>query len=193
MAEVGSTFVLEVGAVAPDFELKDGEGNLFSLSDVKGKRGTLVMFVCNHCPFVVHLAKEVGAMAGEMKDWGVSAVAINSNDVANYPADSPEKMVEFARESGWGFPYLYDETQEVAKAYSAACTPDFFLFDGEGALYYAGQFDDSRPGNGLPVDGKDLKLAIRGLIENAPPETGTKPATGCNIKWKAGNAPAYFG
>jgi len=193
MAEVGSTFVLAPGEMAPDFCLEDGEGREFSLSGLKGKRGTLVMFVCNHCPFVVHLAKEVGAMAGEMKDWGVSAVAINSNDVAKYPADSPEKMVEFAKASGWDFPYLYDETQEVAKAFSAACTPDFFLLDGDGKLFYAGQFDDSRPGNDEAVDGRDLKLAIRELLEDGQPVTATKPATGCNIKWKAGNEPAYFG
>jgi len=176
MAEVGSTFVLAPGEEGPDFDLKDGKGDSFSLKDVMGDKGTLVMFVCNHCPFVVHLAKEVGVMAGEMKDWGVSAVAINSNE-----------------ESGWDFPYLYDEDQSVARSYSAACTPDFFLLDGKGTLFYAGQFDDSRPGNGGVVDGKDLKLAIRDLLEGGSPVTATKPATGCNIKWKAGNEPEYFG
>lgn len=193
MAEVPSTFTLQPGQVAPEFCLPDGAGELFSLDDIKGSRGTLVMFVCNHCPFVIHLAKEVGQMAAEMRDWGVHAVAINANDVARYPQDAPEKMLEFAREFGWEFPYLYDESQEVAKSYFAACTPDFFLLDADNRMYYAGQFDDSRPKNDLPVDGRDLKLAIRQLLEDGPAVTETRPATGCNIKWKEGNAPDYFG
>lgn len=193
MAEVPSTFTLKAGDKAPEFSLPDGSGQEFTLSQVLGKKGTLVMFACNHCPFVIHLAKQVGEMAAEMKGWGVNVVAISSNDVENYPQDGPEKMVEFAKEYGWDFPYLYDESQEVAHAYSAACTPDFFLLDKEGCVFYAGQYDDSRPKNDLPIDGRDLKLAIRQLLEDGAPILETKPATGCNIKWKAGNEPAYFG
>ncbi|SHJ81567.1 Peroxiredoxin [Rubritalea squalenifaciens DSM 18772] len=193
MAEVPSTFTLEAGQKAPGFELPDAQGAMHSLESVMGKKGTLVIFACNHCPFVIHLAKEVGAMAAEMKDWGVSTVAISANDIEKYPQDAPDKMAEFAKEYGWDFPYLYDESQGVAKSYYAACTPDFFLLDGDGCLYYAGQFDDSRPKNSLPVDGKDLKIAIRDLLEDAPASTATRPATGCNIKWKPGNEPSYFG
>lgn len=193
MSEVPSTFTLQAGDKAPEFNLPDGSGKMHVFADMLGKKGTLVMFACNHCPFVVHLAKQVGQMAAEMGDWGVNVVAVNSNDVANYPQDSPEKMVEFAKESGWGFPYLYDETQEVAKAYHAACTPDFFLLDSDGCLFYAGQYDASRPGNNELIDGRDIKLAIRQIIEDGPPILDTKPATGCNIKWKSGNEPAYFG
>lgn len=193
MSEVPSTFTLAPGQEAPGFTLPDGSGKMFALDDIKGSRGTLVMFVCNHCPYVIHLARQIGEMAAEMKPWGVHTVAICANDVANYPQDSPEKMVEFAREYGWEFPYLYDESQEVAKSYFAACTPDFFLLDSDNRMFYAGQFDDSRPKNNHPVDGRDLKLAIRQLLEDGPAVTDTKPATGCNIKWKPGNAPGYFG
>ncbi|WP_018968884.1 thioredoxin family protein [Rubritalea marina] len=192
MAEVPSTFTLEAGAQAPDFSLPNGAGELVALAEHLGSKGTLVMFVCNHCPFVVHLAKQVGEMAAEMKSWGMNTIAISSNDVEHYPQDSPEKMLEFAQQFGWDFPYLYDESQEVAHAYSAACTPDFFLLDKRGCLFYAGQYDDSRPNNDLAIDGRDLKLAIRQLLEDGEPVTETKPATGCNIKWKPGNEPAYF-
>lgn len=193
MAEVPSTFTLQAGDKAPDFTLPDGSGKEFSLAELLGKKGTLVMFGCNHCPFVIHLAKQVGEMASEMKGWGMNTVVISSNDVENYPQDAPAKMVEFAQEYGWDFPYLYDESQEVAHAYHAACTPDFFLLDADGCLFYAGQYDDSRPKNDLPIDGRDLKLAIRQLIEDGAPILETKPATGCNIKWKLGNEPSYFG
>jgi peroxiredoxin len=193
MAEVGSTFTMTAGEKAPDFTLPNGAGLEFSLSASLGKKGTLVMFVCNHCPFVVHLAKQVGAMAAEMQGWGIKTIAISSNDVENYPQDGPEKMLEFAQESGWNFPYLYDESQEVAKSYHAACTPDFFLLDSDGCLFYAGQYDDSRPGNNELIDGRDLKLAIRQLLEDGTPIRDTKPATGCNVKWKPGNEPDYFG
>ncbi|MGJ8671627.1 thioredoxin family protein [Rubritalea sp.] len=193
MAEVPSTFTLQAGDKAPDFTLPDGAGKDFSLAELLGRKGTLVMFGCNHCPFVIHLAKQVGEMATEMKGWGVNVVVINSNDVENYPQDSPEKMVEFAKQYGWSFPYLYDESQEVAHAFHAACTPDFFLLDKDGCLFYAGQYDDSRPKNDLLIDGRDLKLAIRQLIEDGAPILETKPATGCNIKWKPGNEPSYFG
>ncbi|MFD2160678.1 thioredoxin family protein [Rubritalea tangerina] len=193
MAEVPSTFTLQAGDKAPEFTLPNPAGEEYSLGDLLGKKGTMVMFVCNHCPFVVHLAKQVGEMAAEMEAWGVNTVAISSNDIEKYPQDSPEKMVKFAQEYGWNFPYLYDESQEVAKSYHAACTPDFFLLDKDGCLFYAGQFDDSRPKNDLAIDGRDLKIAIRQLIEGGSPILETKPATGCNIKWKPGNEPAYFG
>lgn len=192
MAEVPSTFVLKPGDLAPDFTLPNGSGKLVSLSDQLGEKGTLVAFVCNHCPFVVHLAKELGELAGDVSHLGVNTVAISSNDVQNYPQDSPEKMILFAQQNGWEFPYLYDESQSVAHSYSAACTPDFFLLDGEGKLFYAGQFDPSRPNNSVEVDGSDLRAAVAALVagEAAP---NAMPATGCNIKWKAGNEPAYFG
>lgn len=193
MAEVGSTFTLAPGDKGPDFKLPNGHGTLHKLDDLRGKKGTLIIFACNHCPFVIHLAKQVGEMAEEMKDWGVATVAISSNDVANYPQDAPEKMLEFAAQYGWNFPYLYDESQQVAKSYCAACTPDFFLLDAVGELFYAGQFDDSRPRNNELIDGRDLKIAIRQLLEGGAAVTDTKPATGCNIKWKQGNEPAYFG
>ena len=184
---------MTAGAKAPEFTLPNGEGIEFSLAENLGKKGTLVMFACNHCPFVIHLAKQVGEMAAEMKAWGVNVIAISSNDVENYPQDGPDKMLEFAKQYGWNFPYLYDESQEVAKSYHAACTPDFFLLDSDGCLFYAGQYDDSRPKNNKLIDGRDLKLAIRQLIEDGAPILDTKPATGCNIKWKLGNEPEYFG
>lgn len=192
MAEVPSTFTLELGQPAPQFNLPDGNGKQHGFDTIKGPNGTLIAFVCNHCPFVIHLAKELGQLALDYEEKGISTVAINANDVMNYPQDSPEKMLGFAKEMNWKFPYLYDETQLVAQAYSAACTPDFFLFDDEGNLYYAGQFDDSRPGNNLAVDGEDLRTAIDNLIADEPPAETMKPATGCNIKWKAGNEPSYF-
>lgn len=193
MAEVPSTFTMTAGEKAPEFTLPAGNGIEFSLSENLGKKGTLVMFVCNHCPFVIHLAKQVGEMAAEMQGWGVNTIAISANDVENYPQDGPEKMLEFAEKFGWKFPYLYDESQDVAKSYHAACTPDFFLLDSDGCLFYAGQYDDSRPENNELIDGRDLKLAIRQLIEDGAPILDTKPATGCNIKWKKGNEPTYFG
>lgn len=194
MALVPSTFILSVGAQAPDFSLPDTlSGETLSLANVKGEKGTLVVFVCNHCPYVVHLTKELGEFAARAASHGVKTVAISSNDVENYPQDSPEKMKVFAEESGWDFPYLYDATQEVAHAYSAACTPDFFLFDAEGILYYAGQFDDTRPGDGAKVTGSDLKNAVKKMAQGLDFDDQMKPATGCNIKWKKGNEPKYFG
>ena len=183
---------MTAGEKAPEFTLPAGNGVEFSLAENLGKKGTLVMFVCNHCPFVVHLAKQVGEMAAEMQGWGINSIAISSNDVENYPQDGPEKMLDFAKQFGWKFPYLYDQSQEVAKSYHAACTPDFFLLDSDGCLFYAGQYDDSRPANNALVDGRDIKLAIRQLIEDGAPILDTKPATGCNIKWKSGNEPDYF-
>lgn len=193
MAEVPSTFTLKTGDSAPAFTLPDPSGKNYSLSDVQGSKGTLVAFVCNHCPFVVHLATQLGDLAREFEGQGINTVAISSNDVENYPQDAPDKMAVFAQESGWDFPYLYDESQEVAHAYSAACTPDFFLFNAEGKLFYAGQFDNSRPRNDESITGDDLRGAMNALLCEGAPVIEAKPATGCNIKWKPGNEPAYFG
>ena len=194
MALVRSTFILSIGSQAPGFVLPEPKtGKLVSLAEVKGVNGTLVVFTCNHCPYVVHLAKELGLFGAEVAALGVNTVAISSNEVVNYPQDDPEKMVEFSDESGWDFPYLYDESQEVAQAYSAACTPDFFLFDASGKLYYAGQFDDSRPGDELPVDAESIRSAVQQMLIGEPFLTQVKPATGCNIKWRLGNEPKYFG
>lgn len=194
MAEVPSTFQLKTGQKAPDFELPDGNGSIHSLTSLlEGKNGLLVAFVCNHCPFVVHLADSFGKFADEIAGSGVGTVAISANDVENYPADAPDKMVEFASANGWNFPYLYDESQEVAKAYAAACTPDFYLFDSSGLLTYAGQYDETRPGRGGKPTGDDLRSAIADLLENRTTAEPWYPSTGCNIKWKPGEAPDYFG
>lgn len=194
MAEVPSTFQLKPGQAAPDFRLPDGKGQVTSLSELlDGKQGLLVAFVCNHCPFVVHLAESFGEFADEIAEKNIATVAISSNDVANYPADAPEKMIEFASASGWNFPYLYDESQEVAKSYAAACTPDFYLFDRNGLLTYAGQYDSTRPGRGGSPNGDDLRSAIQDLIAGKSTEEPWYPSSGCNIKWKPGAAPDYFG
>lgn len=194
MAEVPSTFQLKPGQSAPDFELPDGNGTWYQLANlVAGKKGLLVAFVCNHCPFVIHLAEEFGSFAAEIEDQGIQTVAISANDVANYPADSPEKMVEFAEANHWRFPYLYDESQDVAKAYAAACTPDFYLFDSSLKLVYAGQFDDTRPGRGGSPTGADLRKAVSNLMKDQPTPEPWYPSSGCNIKWKPGEAPDYFG
>ena len=193
MSEVPSTFQLKSGQQAPDFTLPDAAGKSVSLSElIAGKRGLVMAFVCNHCPFVVHLSKELGEFARQSADQNVGFVAISANDVVNYPADSPEKMVQFAAANDWTFPYLYDESQDVAKAYAAACTPDFYLFDGELELSYAGQFDDSRPGRGSAT-GADLHEAVQNLLAETPTPQPWYPSTGCNITWKPGSAPDYFG
>ena len=195
MAAVNSTFNLKVGQEAPDFTLPTGAGELVSLQSAKGEKGTLVVFACNHCPYVVMLAKAFGEFAKKAAAQGVKTVVISSNDVENYPQDKPELMVDFAKESGWDFPYLYDESQEVAHAYSAACTPDFYLFDADLKLTYAGQFDSERPakygGSGEPT-GEDLQKAIDALVAGEAPLEKQTPSIGCNIKWKPGNEPNYF-
>ena len=178
--------MLPLGTKAPDFHLKDMTSGTesFSFADLKGEKGTLVMFICNHCPFVHHVIEEVVMIANDYRVQGLGVVAVSSNDVINYPQDSPELMTEFAFENNFEFPYLYDETQEVAKAYNAACTPDFFLFDNQDKLVYRGQLDDSRHGNGIPLSGSDLRGAIDGVIYNRTINPDQKPSMGCNIKWK---------
>lgn len=192
MAEVPSTRILPLGSIAPEFEIPNATGQTFTLDDVRGPQGLLVMFVCNHCPFVIHLAPALSAFAKELEAQGIGVVAITSNDVEKYPADSPEKMVEFVAKYDWSFPYLYDEDQSVANAYVAACTPDFYLFDGELKLTYCGQFDGARPKNTTPITGENLREAVRALLAGEPPLETQRPSTGCNIKWKPGNEPEHF-
>ncbi|MEN9908190.1 MAG: hypothetical protein RLZZ540_1339 [Bacteroidota bacterium] len=178
--------MLELGTQAPEFYLKDTKSNTehFSFADLKGTKGTLVFFICNHCPFVHHVMDEVVRIANDYRVQGIGIIAISSNDVVNYPQDAPELMTEYAFENNFEFPYLYDETQEVAKAYNAACTPDFYLFDQQNKLVYRGQLDDSRPGNGIPLSGSDLRGAIDGVLYNRSINPDQKPSIGCNIKWK---------
>jgi len=184
--------MLPLGTKAPDFRLPDTTGKSISLKDLLGAPALVVVFMCNHCPYVKHIRSGLAQLARDYLPRGVAMVGISSNDVANYPADSPAKMAEEAKSAGYLFPYLYDETQEVAKAYRAACTPDIYLFDQDQRLVYRGQLDDSRPNNGIPVSGKDLRAAIDAVLKGkeVPPEQ--KPSIGCNIKWKPGNAPDYF-
>lgn len=177
--------MLPLGTQAPNFTLKDTVSNEeLSLNDVKGVKGTLVMFICNHCPFVMHVNQQIATLAKEYKPKGIECVAISSNDIENYPQDAPDKMKEHAIEHDFIFPYLFDQTQQVAKDYDAACTPDFFLFDDNLALVYRGQLDDSRPGNGLPVTGSDLRHAMDCLLNKVENTKQQKPSIGCNIKWK---------
>ena len=177
--------MLELGTKAPEFTLIDTitERDM-SINDVKGDTATVVMFICNHCPFVKHVNDELVDLGNDYKDKGVGFVAISSNDVENYPDDSPGMMKIVAQELEYPFPYLYDETQEVAKAYDAACTPDFYVFDKDLKLVYRGQLDDSRPGNDIPVTGKDLRSALNALIDGKEVSDDQKPSLGCNIKWK---------
>lgn len=177
--------MLPLGTVAPPFTLPDVvSGKMMSLAELKSDTATLVMFICNHCPYVQHIQGGLVRFAKDYVAKGVSIIAINSNDVVAYPEDSPEKMKEVAQRLGYVFPYLFDETQEVARAYDAACTPDFFLFDSSLRLVYRGQFDDSRPGNGIEVTGKDLRAALDDLLAGRPISIEQKPSVGCNIKWK---------
>lgn len=191
MARTPST-MLPLGTPAPDFSLVNVDGRTLSLNDFDGKPAFLAVFMCNHCPFVKHLADALAQFAGEYVPKGLAIVGISSNDVANYPADSPEQMVREAEERGYSFPYLYDETQEVAKAYRAACTPDFFLFDRDRKLVYRGQFDSSRPESGTPATGADLRAAVEAVLAGKTPSEKQTPSIGCNIKWIAGNEPDYF-
>jgi peroxiredoxin len=192
MAKTPST-MLALGTPAPDFRLPDTDGKLVARDDYARAPGLLVMFLCNHCPYVQHIRAGLAEFARDYHAKGLAIVAVNANDAAAYPDDSPEKMkVEKAR-YGYVFPYLYDASQAVAKAYAAACTPDFFLFDRGWRLVYRGQFDDSRPGNDSAVTGKDLRAACDALLSDRPIAPDQRPSIGCNIKWKPGNAPAYFG
>ena len=181
-----------LGTTAPDFKLPDTNGKIVSPADFKDKAALLVIFMCNHCPYVVHIRDGLAKFARDYAAKNVGIVGINANDVKNYPADSPARMKDAVTSAGYLFPYLYDETQAVAKAYSAACTPDIFLFDKNRKLVYRGQFDDSRPGNGQPVTGKDLRAALDAVLAGKPVSEGQKASIGCNIKWKAGNEPDYF-
>lgn len=184
MARTPSTMI-PLGTQAPDFLLLDTVSNeQLSLQDVSGEKGTLIMFICNHCPFVKHVNEELVKLGNEYPSKGIKLVAINSNDVENFPEDSPEKMKDTAKELEYPFPYLYDESQAVAKAYDAACTPDFFLFDEQLKLAYRGQLDDSRPGNDVQVTGNDLRMAMNALLQGKKVASEQKPSLGCNIKWK---------
>jgi peroxiredoxin len=184
MARTPSTMV-PLGTKAPAFTLPDTvSGKNISLNDVKGEIATVVMFICNHCPFVRHVNHELVKLANDYKNKGISFAAISSNDVMNYPEDAPHLMKETASRLQYPFPYLYDESQETAKAYDAACTPDFFIYDKNLWLVYRGQLDDSRPGNDIPVTGKDIRRALDCLISNKPVPAEQKPGIGCNIKWK---------
>jgi peroxiredoxin len=191
MALTPST-MLPLGTTAPDFKLPETSGKTVSLADFKDKTALLVIFMCNHCPYVIHIRAGLAQLARDYMPKGIVIVGINSNDVANYPADSPAKMKDEVKSAGYLFPYLYDETQAVAKAYRAACTPDIFLFDRGRRLVYRGQFDASWPGNGIPVTGKDLRAALDAVLAGKPTSEFQAPSIGCNIKWKAGNEPDYF-
>jgi peroxiredoxin len=191
MARTNST-MLELGTRAPHFSLPEpASGKAVSLDDFAGQP-LLVVFSCNHCPYVLHIIDAFTAFANEYRDKGLSTVMINANDVANYEADSPHKMIELAKTKGFTFPYLYDESQSVAKAYRAACTPDLFLFNAQHELVYRGQFDGARPGNEVAVSGVDLRMATDQLLSGASIPAQQVPSMGCNIKWKAGNEPDYF-
>ncbi|MCK0146937.1 thioredoxin family protein [Arenibacter sp. F26102] len=177
--------MLPLGTIAPNFKLLDTTLEKYiSLQELKGSKGTVIMFICNHCPFVKHLNTEIVKTATEYQTKDISFIAISSNDAENYPQDAPHLMKLISVEQKYSFPYLYDETQEVAQAYEAACTPDFYLFDANLKLVYRGQFDDSRPGNGIPVTGNDLKAAMDSLLEGKEINANQKPSMGCNIKWK---------
>lgn len=192
MAVTPSTLQLPLGAKAPDFSLPGIDGKAVSLKDLAEAKALLVIFACNHCPFVIHVRHGIAALARDYAPKGVAIVAINSNDVANYPEDRPEKMKDFAKENAWDFPYLYDETQEVAKAFRAACTPDPFLFDGARRLVYRGQLDGARPQNGVPVTGSNIRAALDAVLAGKPASPVQRPSIGCNIKWKGGRAPDYL-
>ncbi len=191
MARTPST-MLPLGTQAPDFSLLNVDGKKVSLQDFSGKQALLVMFICNHCPFVKHIAAGLAQLGKDYLPKGAAIVAIQPNDVAGYPDDSPEKMKAEAQTRGYTFPYLYDDTQAVAKAYRAACTPDFFLFDKSRKLVYRGQLDASRPDNGLPVTGHDLRAALDAVLSGKPVNPEQRPSIGCNIKWKPGGEPDYF-
>lgn len=188
------SIMLPLGTEIPEFKLPDTtSGSTFSSHDLSPHKLTLVMFICNHCPFVVHLHEGITRFAHDYKDKALQIVAISANDVEHYPQDAPEAMKGLTQKLGWAFPYLYDESQELAKAFNAACTPDFYLFDAQKKLIYRGQFDGSRPGNNVPVSGEDLRAAVELGLKGEPAQEKQFPSLGCNIKWKPGNEPEYFG
>jgi peroxiredoxin len=182
--------MMPLGTLAPGFALPDTTGRVYALKDFQNHSALLVMFICNHCPYVKHVRTELARLARDYIDRNVAIVAINANDVANYPDDSPARMAQEVKAAGYVFPYLFDATQTVAKAYQAACTPDFFLFDRDRKLVYRGQLDESRPGNGVPLTGRDLRAALDAVLSGEPVPENQKPSVGCNIKWKPGNEPA---
>ncbi len=183
MARTPST-MLPLGTKAPEFSLMDTVSDkIIDLQTMKGEMGTVIMFICNHCPFVIHVNPEISRMGEEYQTKGIGFIAISSNDVENYPQDAPHLMKQVAKAQFYSFPYLYDKTQEVAKAYQAACTPDFYLFDGNLELVYRGQLDDSRPGNGRQLTGNDLRRATDALLNDEEIDSNQKPSIGCNIKW----------
>jgi len=184
MAQTPSN-MLPLGTIAPNFTLLDTvSGKELELTNIKSEKATVIMFICNHCPFVKHINSELVRLAKEYLPKGIAFIAISSNDAVKYPADAPEEMTKTARDLGYPFPYLYDETQEVAKAYNAACTPDFYIFDKNLSLVYRGQLDDSRPSNSIPVTGKDIRNALDNILNNKEVDVNQKPSIGCNIKWK---------
>jgi peroxiredoxin len=184
--------MLPLGTKAPDFSLPNVDGKIVSLADCEGAKALLVIFMCNHCPYVIHVAPEVARLARHYQAKGVAVIGINANDASTHPADSPEQMVHEVENREYSFPYLYDETQEVAKAYRAACTPDFYVFDADHRLVYRGQLDSSRPNSSTPLTGKDLRAALDAVLAGHPVSSDQKPSIGCNIKWKAGSEPDYF-
>ncbi|OGG03970.1 alkyl hydroperoxide reductase [Candidatus Gottesmanbacteria bacterium RBG_16_37_8] len=185
--------MMPLGFSALDFSLLDvSTGKRISLADFQDKKALLIMFICRHCPYVRHVQEEIAIIGRDYRNSQLGIAAISSNDIEEYANDAPASLKEMAEELGFTFPYLYDETQEVAKKYKAACTPDFFLFDSERKLVYRGQFDDSRPGNNIPVTGKDLRGAIEAILNDSKVDPHQKPSVGCNIKWKQGNSPEYF-
>ncbi len=193
MVLVNST-MRPLGSLAPDFSLPSvTDGKIYSLKSFSDKKALLVIFACRHCPYVVHVKEELVKLGNDYAHEDIAIVAISSNDAENYKDDAPEKLKEFVEQVGLSYPMLYDESQAVAKDYTAACTPDFFLFDEKRKLAYRGQLDGSRPGNSIPVTGEDLRQAIDSVLKSQPVSSDQKPSAGCNIKWKAGNAPSYFG
>ncbi len=192
MALTPST-MLALGSRAPDFRLWEPSGSMVALVDFRDAPVLLVMFICNHCPYVKHVRHELARLTKEYQAKGVAVVGINSNDADAHPDDAPEMMAREKEEFGYTFPYLYDESQEVAKAYQAACTPDFFVFDAGRSLVYRGQLDGSRPGNSVPITGKDLRAALEAALSGQPISPEQSPSMGCNIKWRPGNEPEYFG
>ncbi|HLF40307.1 MAG TPA: thioredoxin family protein [Acidimicrobiia bacterium] len=183
--------MLDLGTTAPAFALKDADGKAVSIDDFAAAPALLVVFMCNHCPYVQHVARGLADLGRDLAARGVAMVGINSNDIGAYPADGPDRMAAEADRHGWTFPYLLDETQDVAQAYRAACTPDFFLFDGERRLVYRGQMDGSRPGNDVPATGEDVRTAVDAVLAGRPVPEDQRPSLGCNIKWKPNMAPDY--